>query len=131
MEKVLTKKVNRNKFYEHYLLILNGILRLTDSELRIAAEFMSIYEFDMKFKTWLTEEEKQIQLFSTDSRKQVATSLNISIPNLNNYIKKIKDKNVFSERDGNIIINPNIYTVATNSTILFKLQINEQDPNQF
>ena len=127
MEKTLAKKVNRSKFYEHYLLILNGILRLTDSELRIAAEFMSIYEFDLKFRTWLTEDEKQIQLFSTDSRKQVATSLNISIPNLNNYIKKIKDKNVFSEKNGNITINPNVYTVATDSTIHFKLQINEQD----
>lgn len=69
-----------------YLQIFNGIFGLTDTELKILAEFV---DTDQKIrKSGVTA-----SAFSTESKKQIADKLGRKDFNtLNNYIKNISDK---------------------------------------
>jgi F0F1-type ATP synthase epsilon subunit len=62
-----------------FLQVFNGILELTDTELRVLAEFI--------------DNSETINLCSPINKKKVAESLEIKDPNtLNNYVKRLKDK---------------------------------------
>ncbi len=63
-----------------YLILLNGILKLTDVEMNVLAEFLAIDPFTCASKT---------------SRRRVAEKLQMkNVAVLNNYVKALKDKGV-------------------------------------
>ena len=80
---------NKN-FYKHYLQILNGILKLTRTELSVLAQFMDIK--DKLDRSDLSEDLKKTLLFSSENRKFVQEELSMTEHNLNNYIKMLRDK---------------------------------------
>jgi F0F1-type ATP synthase epsilon subunit len=62
-----------------YFQVFNGILELTDKELKILAEFV--------------DTSTTINLCSAENKKTVSKKLDIKDPNtLNNYVKRLKDK---------------------------------------
>tara|TARA_R110002050_G_scaffold253866_1_gene392139 strand:+ start:131 stop:445 length:315 start_codon:yes stop_codon:yes gene_type:complete len=71
-----------------YFQVFNGILELTDKELKILAEFVDV--------------STTINLCSAENKKLVSKKLNIKDPNtLNNYVKRLKDKGAITKtKDG-------------------------------
>jgi F0F1-type ATP synthase epsilon subunit len=85
---------------QKFLQIFNGILELTDTELKVLAEFIDCSE--------------TVNLCSPANKKKVSEKLEIKDHNtLNNYVKRLKDK-------GAIIQNKNGYALAA---ILKKEQV--------
>ena len=69
-----------------YLQVMNGLFRLTDTEMQVLASFIDLHE-----KT--KHSGIETNMFSTDIKKQVAKLLNREDFNtLNNYIKRMHDK---------------------------------------
>lgn len=118
------KRVARESFYRVYLSILNGILKLTDKEIEILAEFMAIKEIDDASKKFISEKERNELLFSGGNRKLIRTKIGTSPHNLNNYIKTLKEKGALIEKDGTLAINPKIYipSVQNKNSIVFDLE---------
>ena len=78
---------------QKFLQIFNGILELTDTELKVLAEFIDSSE--------------TVNLCSPANKKKVSETLGIKDHNtLNNYVKRLKDK-------GAIVQTKNGYEVAT------------------
>ena len=78
---------------QKFLQIFNGILELTDTELKVLAEFINSSE--------------TVNLCSPANKKKVSETLGIKDHNtLNNYVKRLKDK-------GAIVQTKNGYEVAT------------------
>ena len=71
-----------------FLQVFNGILELTDTELKVLAEFIDSTE--------------TANLCSAINKKKVAETLEIKDPNtLNNYVKRLKDKGaIVVSKDG-------------------------------
>lgn len=71
-----------------FLQVFNGILELTDTELKVLAEFIDSTE--------------TANLCSAINKKKVAEKLEIKDPNtLNNYVKRLKDKKaIVTTKDG-------------------------------
>lgn len=64
---------------QKFLQIFNGILELTDTELKVLAEFIDLSE--------------TVNLCSPANKKKVSEKLEIKDHNtLNNYVKRLKDK---------------------------------------
>lgn len=77
---------------QKFLQIFNGILELTDTELKVLAEFIDLSE--------------TVNLCSPANKKKVSEKLEIKDHNtLNNYVKRLKDK-------GAIVQNKNGYELA-------------------
>ena len=67
-----------------YFQVFNGILELTDKELRILSEFVDLGT--------------TVNLCSAENKKLVSKKLNIKDPNtLNNYVKRLKDKGAITK----------------------------------
>jgi hypothetical protein len=78
--KVLQINSSEESFTRDYLSMINGLLKLTDTELKVLEAFLTIAP------------EKPC---SPDSRKQVTGLLGFkSVAVLNNFIKSLKDKGV-------------------------------------
>lgn len=109
-------KVTEDNFYSSYLQILNGILKLTRTEISVLSLFMDIK--DKLDSSTLSEDMKNGLLLSTENRKYVQDRLNITEHNLNNYVKILKDKKMIV--DGTI--NKRIFIKKNNGqTITFRL----------
>lgn len=77
-----------------YLQLLNGILRLTDKEMSILADFIDLYK---KIK----DAGLDISPFSTENKKKVAEMQGREDFNtLNHYIKKLNEKGVIELKNG-------------------------------
>jgi|GEM_PF-4893271 len=68
-----------DKLYITFLQTINGVLGLTDMEIVVLASFLSDPD--------------------TTSREIRASSLGISVPNLNNIIKKLRDKKMLTDTE--------------------------------
>lgn len=88
-------KVKEQNFYISYLQILNGILKLTKTELSVLAQFMEIKN------SLITTKLYAYTTFSTENRKYVQDRLNITQHNLNNFIKSLKEKKMIVNEDIN------------------------------
>ena len=97
---ILNKNITKDKLYESYYEGLNGILKLTPLELRILTSFSVLeatypdrYTFDKTNRVIVGEENK------------------VSSFNLNNYIRKLKDRGIFVKdiKSNKLVINPNIF----------------------
>lgn len=108
---ILTRTIERKDFYTNYYKSLNFILNLSKKELAILSYFSSTMaslprDYSLNQAAAMT--------FSSANRKIIADSLGISIYNLNNYIKSLTDKNIFTKRETNdgtrgIMINPKLW----------------------
>jgi ABC-type lipoprotein release transport system permease subunit len=86
-----------------YLQVFNGIFNLTDKELEILALFVEINTSD--------------NLCSIENKRVVAERLNIEDPNtLNNYVKRLKDKNAIVLIDNKYKLSKAL-TIKPNTTI--------------
>ena len=115
MKKVKTQVKLRNDtlgFTEDYLHLLNGILKLTSTELKVLAKFISI---DNKV------------FAPKNSRKIVAAALKMkNVAVLNNYIKALKDKGCISKNKlGLYVYNPIVAPSIELESIEFILKAND------
>ena len=89
MRKINIKTNNTLKF----LQVFNGILELTDTELRVLAN--------------LIDNSETVNLCSPINKKKVAEIMEIKDHNtLNNYVKRLKDKKAILKDKANYKLNP-------------------------
>lgn len=87
-----------------YLQIFNGIMELTDKELLILSKFIDC--------------STTVNLCSAINKKTVAAELNIVDPNtLNNYVKRLKDKNAILVTKDGYKLNPILETTTEISIV--------------
>lgn len=104
--KRLTWKVERKDFFKIYLRVMNGILDLSPTELRIISEFLTIRTDMIKKSNGIFDEG---DVLSSDNKNLVCKELRITIGNLHNYVKKLKEKRLLIEdSNGKVIINPTV-----------------------
>mgnify|MGYP003115173904 CR=1 FL=1 len=100
-------KIKANSIYKR-LQIWNGIFDLTNKELEVVSAFIKVN---------ITAKRKN--LCSKKNKDEVAKLLNFEDPNdLNNYIKKLKDKGALTFNKGsyqvNKMLNPQISKIEIN-----------------
>lgn len=104
--KRLTWKVERKDFFKIYLRVMNGILDLSPTELRIISEFLTIRTDMINRSNGIFDEG---DVLSSDNKNLVCKELRITIGNLHNYVKKLKEKRLLIEdSNGKVIINPTV-----------------------
>lgn len=125
----LALKTSRSNFYKKYYQTLNGILGLSKNELNILAEFSTIR---LQFPKDMSTVQKDTLMFSSEYRKIVASNLGMSIFNLNNYIKGLKDRQILIKKEAkNISINPGIFIdLSDKDSISVELKFNIYDSNE-
>ena len=104
METITLKLESTSK----YLQFWNSFFGLTKKELEILIAFAEVNK--------VTEE---YNICSTDNKKKVASIVGIGdYNNLNNYVKKLKDKKVFEIKKNNYVLNkildPNTKNIKIN-----------------
>lgn len=112
-------------FYLKYYTAMNGVLNLTNKQLQVLSEF-SYIKFNIPKE--YTEEQADKLTFSAASRTIVAKRLGISIYNLNNLVRSLREKGIFIKPKGKVnyhIINPSVYTPldSTEKTVTFKFNL--------
>lgn len=108
---IIRRKISREEFYINYYKALNFMLRLSKKELAILAAFANTMA---TLPSDYTSDQINAMTFSSVSRKIIAESLGMSIYNLNNYIKSIKDKGVIINNGEKIFINPKLWVNSNN-----------------
>jgi len=96
--RVIKATLSYNAWIKQYVLLWNGIIQLTDSEVELLIEFL--YKFFELKKTISTDNELFDILFSTKKRKEIKEKLNISEQIFNNRFTALKKKGVIKEHDG-------------------------------
>lgn len=93
----VTLRIDPRGYIEDYLILLNGLLKLTSTEIKVLAAFL---EYDHRVCA------------TQKARKVVAESLKMkNVAVLNNYVKALKDKGCIykdsmGEYEYNPIVNP-------------------------
>lgn len=110
MRKVI--KVNNVKGILGYLRLINGIFRLTDT--------------DLQFLAYAIELDKELSkvgfdVFSAEGRKKISEKIGWTNPNTcNQYIMKLKRKKILKEVDGTYKISPLLIPNENQTEILIK-----------
>jgi hypothetical protein len=101
--------LNKDKYYETHLSIINGVLpvKLTPMEITVLAAFMSLEEYNDKF--------------CTSARKIVKAKLNLSDGGLGNYLKSLREKKFIMDKDNMIVIFRPLIPTQDEQTYSFKL----------
>lgn len=111
----LSTRIDRDNFYKSYLEIMNGVLKLSRTELTVLACFMEIKDNNL---------ETGRETFSPATRLYVRELLGISEFNLNNYIKMLKDKKLLFLKAPKLLdISPKIFKPKDSTSITFKLEL--------
>ena len=84
----LVKSVNKNDLVTEFLISLNGILRLTDRELELMAEFIRL---DLNYNKQPNENKN---IANRANSKLIINTLGITKDNLSRYIKSFKQKGI-------------------------------------
>ena len=84
----LVKSVNKNDLVTEFLISLNGILRLTDRELELMAEFIRL---DLNYNKQPNENKN---IANRANRKHITNALGITKDNLSRYIRSFKQKGI-------------------------------------
>lgn len=95
---ILTRTIQRKDFYINFYKSLNYVLNLSNKELAILSQFATMRA---NLPKDLTPVQLDAMTFSSVNRKFIADSLGISIFNLNNYIKALKSKKIFTLNEVN------------------------------
>lgn len=101
--------VKRENYYKDMLTAINCFLNLTKQEINILSVLLT------NNMTELTE----------DSRSIIRETMNKSSFNINNYIKRLKNKGVFIPIEGKYIVNPSL--LESLSTGEIHIQFNIKD----
>lgn len=118
---ILTKQVNKDNFYKTYYTALNGILNLTNKQIDILSEFSIIRD---ELPDTFTDAQKDEYTFSSSTRGIICEKLNITIFNLNNVLKELRDKGfikTISKKEYQI--NPFLFKRRENTDIVFKFNL--------
>jgi F0F1-type ATP synthase epsilon subunit len=87
-----------------FLQVFNGILELTDTELKVLAEFIDSSE--------------TVNLCSPINKKKIAENLGIKDHNtLNNYVKRLKDKKAIVQTKNGYELSPLLRTGYTSAEV--------------
>lgn len=105
----LTRNIRKEDLYHTYYSVMNGLLKLTPVELNVLVEFCKLQPSEYTF--------------NKDNRKIVSKNLGMSIFNLNNYIRILKDKSIFVTINNQLEINPRILIKDTDK-LSYKIEIN-------
>lgn len=117
---ILKKEVSRENFYKTYYSALNGILNLTGKQIEVLAEFSNIRD---ELSDAFTEEQKDTYTFSSSSRGIICEKLGITIYNLNNIIKDLKNKGFIITTEKSYKINPFLFKNKEDIEVTFKFLI--------
>lgn len=123
----LVKSVDRDDLITEFLMSLNGILRLTDRELELMAEFIRL---DINYVRGPNENKN---IANRLNRKHIISTLGITKDNLSRYIKSFKEKGILvsgpaeDELSVNKALIPEIIGDRVQVTII--IRINERDSN--
>jgi hypothetical protein len=123
----LVKSVDRDDLITEFLMSLNGILRLTDRELELMAEFIRL---DINYVKGPNENKN---IANRLNRKHIISTLGITKDNLSRYIKSFKQKGILvsgpaeDELSVNKALIPEIIGDRVQITIV--IRINERNNN--
>lgn len=107
-QKIINHKVRK---VGDYVRLMNGLFGLTDSELQVLAEFITIHLTISKYKI-------QVNAFSTDMKKKVALRLGKSNFNsLNTYIKALADKGAIRKIAGGYEIDDKLIPIGESQVV--------------
>lgn len=104
-----TIKISKDKYYKAALTIVNSFLGLTTYELNIVVNML---KYDIKTLT-------------TESRIKLRELTKSNVHSFNNYIKRLKDKEVLIETSYGLAVNPNIVNSIADQEINIKFEITE------
>jgi len=116
--RVFSNDVTQDEYVKFYVDLWVGSFKLTDKEKNVVIELVNIY-LELAADGLQPKYINKL-LFSTDSRKRVRDSMNISEPGLNNYFTQLKEKYVILEEDKELSITTFLIPV---SEITFKFNI--------
>ena len=115
---VISIKGNVGHVVSTFLKVFLANERLTGKQLEITTALVSKYT---EFVTnGVIEPYASTLLFSTDTRKEICSELNIGAAHLNNTFDALMKKNILGKENGKYQMNPNI---VPNSTLTFKFHI--------
>lgn len=123
----LVKSVDKDDLITEFLMALNGILRLTDRELELMAEFIRL---DINYVKGPNENKNVANRLN---RKHIISTLGITKDNLSRYIRSFKEKGILvagpaeDELSVNKALIPKIIGDRVQITIV--IRINERDSN--
>lgn len=106
-----TIKISKDKYYKAALTIVNSFLNLTDYELEIIVEMLK----------------NNIKTLTTETRLQLRELTSSNVHSFNNYIKRLKDKEVLIDTSYGLAINPNIVNSIEDKEISIKFEILEDN----
>lgn len=97
---IVTVKTKSEEFVYSYLKLVNAFMDLTELELKVLSEFVKVY-LDLR-NTSMSEDKKWKTTFNSTSRKTVQENLGFKDrSNIDQYIKKLKEKGVLINSNGN------------------------------
>lgn len=107
-----TLSLDKDKYYETHLSIINGVLpiRLTPMEITVLAAFMA-----------LDGDIVNNDRFCTSARKIVKDKLSLSDGGLGNYLKTFRTRGFIRNKDGKEIIFPILVPDSNEQEYSFKL----------
>jgi hypothetical protein len=123
--KVFGYKVDINNLYNVYLNSINGIIKLTNKEVSVAAK---LYSFLEEISKGVSDEKIQNELlFSVIYKKRIREELGMSTLLLNNYVSSLKEKKIIREVDGVKRMNGKLRLDVNNTpiNIVFKFDVDE------
>lgn len=103
---ILTKEVNKANFYKTYYKAINGILNLTNKQLEVLSELSFIRN---SLPDTFSDSQKDEYTFSSSTRGIICEKLGITIYNLNNLIKELKEKGFLMVNNKKYKINPFLF----------------------
>lgn len=105
-------RVNNVKSTLSYLQLLNGIFKLTDTDLKFLAYIIDLDEKLSEFG---------FDVFSAEGRKKISEKMGWTNQNTcNQYIMKLKKKKILKEVDGTYKISPVLIPDKNQTEILIK-----------
>lgn len=103
-----------------YLRVFLTNQRLTEKQLEVTTAL--ILRYAEYTANGVIEPYSSTLLFSTDTRKDIVTTLKISPAHLNNTFNILTKKNIISKQDGKYSINPQL---LPNKSLIFKFSVND------
>lgn len=103
MEKVMTFSTTKKKFFRQYLELLNPIVKLRPKELDVLAELLH-YNNELSN---IDEKNRWKVIFDYDNKKEMATSLDISVASFGNNLSYLRQKGIIV--DNKVVKNLLVY----------------------
>jgi hypothetical protein len=118
----LIAKVTKKQFVDAYLKLWNGGFKMTDKEMDIVKDILSIYE--TVSKDGIKEPYLSEIVFSQKHIAQLKTKHELTKQGWSNYKKALLAKKILFEKDEIVYINP---VLIPRTEITFKFIINEPE----